>query len=124
MPQAIELLRQGKNEELWQMCCGYLKLDLDQFMAVQKRLLEEQLVLLNDSPLGKRIMKGARPQTVEEFREQVPFTSYDDYAPKFMEQIEDELPDKHIFWVRTSGRTGDITVNGFRCHISMPRNLV
>jgi hypothetical protein len=107
MPQAIELLRQGKSEELWQMCCGYLKLDLDHFMEVQTRLLEEQLVLLNNCALGQKIMKGARPRTIQEFRKQVPLTSYDDYAPDFMEKREDILPDKQIFWVRTSGRTGD-----------------
>jgi len=104
---AIELLRQGKTEELWQMCCGYLKLDINQFMEVQKRLLEEQLELLNNSELGKKIMKGAQPRTLEEFREQVPLTNYEDYLPELEEKREDLLPVKPEFWIHSSGKTGE-----------------
>ena len=75
MPRAVELLQQGRNEELWQMCCGFLSLNLEQFMAIQKRLLLEQIELLNRCTLGKKIMRGAKPQTVEEFQEQVPLTT-------------------------------------------------
>jgi hypothetical protein len=106
VPQAVELLRQGKNEELWQMCCGYLKLDLDQFMTVQKRLLEEQLLLLGDTTLGRKIMKGARPRTLEQFREQVPLTTYADYCPELEEQREDTLSQKPALWAHSSGRSG------------------
>ena len=70
MPTIAELYRQGRNEELWQMSCGFTGLNLEQFMAVQKRLLLEQLELLNRCPLGEKIMRGAKPRTVEEFREQ------------------------------------------------------
>src|SRR4030042_6813827 len=35
----LELLRQGRREELWQMCCGFIDLSLGQFMALQKRVL-------------------------------------------------------------------------------------
>jgi hypothetical protein len=66
MPKAVELLRQGKHEELWQMCCGYLKLDIRQFMEIQERLLLEQLELLNKSPLGQKIMRGTKPHTLDE----------------------------------------------------------
>ncbi len=106
MPKAIELLRQGRNEELWQMCCGFLSLDLGEFMDIQKRLLVEQLKLLNNCALGEKIMRGIKPKTVDEFR-QVPLTMYADYGPEFMEKREDILPTKPAFWVRTSGRTGD-----------------
>ncbi len=107
MPKAVELLQQGRNEELWQMCCGFLSLNLEQFMAIQKRLLLEQIELLNHCALGKKIMNGTKPETVEEFRQQVPLTTYDDYCPEFIEKREDVLPVKPDFWVRTSGRTGD-----------------
>jgi len=107
MPKAVELLRQGRNEELWQMCCGFINLNLEQFMAIQKRLLVEQLELLNRSVLGKRIMRGARPETTEEFREQVPLTTYADYCPELIEQREDILPAKPALWVRTSGKSGE-----------------
>ena len=107
MTKAIELLQQGRNEELWQMCCGFLSLNLEQFMTIQKRLLLEQLGLLNRCPLGKKIMRGAKPETVEEFREQVPLTTYADYCPELEEKREGVLPAKPALWVHTSGRSGE-----------------
>jgi len=47
-----ELLRQGKNEEVWQKCCGFIDLSLADFMRIQKRLLLEQLELLKNCHLG------------------------------------------------------------------------
>ena len=82
MPKAVELLRQGRKKELWQMCCGFLDLSLEQFMDIQRRQLLGQLELLNHSPLGLKVMRGSRPATVEEFRQQVPLTSYADYCPE------------------------------------------
>jgi len=41
MAEIKELLRQGRKEELWQMCCGYIDLSLEQHIAIQKRLLLE-----------------------------------------------------------------------------------
>jgi len=107
MPKAIELLRQGRSEELWQMCCGFLSLNLEQFMAIQKRLLLEQIGLLNRCTLGRKIMRGVKPQTVEEFREQVPLTTYADYCPELIEKREAPLPAEPSFWVHTSGRSGE-----------------
>jgi hypothetical protein len=107
MPKAIELLQQGRTEELWQMCCGFLSLSLEQFMAIQKRLLLEQIRLLNQCTLGRKIMRGAKPQTVEEFRELVPLTTYADYCPELMEKREAPLPASPAFWVHTSGRSGE-----------------
>ena len=107
MPKAVELLRQGRTEELWQMCCGFINLSLEQFMATQKRLLLEQLELLNRCALGNKIMNGAKPTTVEEFRQWVPLTSYDDYCPELIEKREDILPAKPVFWIRTSGKSGE-----------------
>ena len=107
MPKAVELLRQGRNEELWQMCCGFIGLTLEQFMAIQKRLLLEQIELLSHSVLGKKIMRGTKPETVEEFRQQVPLTSYADYCPELLEKREDNLAMKPALWARTSGRSGE-----------------
>ncbi|MFQ6122251.1 MAG: GH3 auxin-responsive promoter family protein [Dehalococcoidales bacterium] len=107
MPKAVELLRQGRNEELWQMCCGFLSLSLEQFMATQKRLLLEQIELLNRCALGRKIMRRARPETIEEFREQVPLTTYADYCPELIEKREAPLPAEPAFWVHTSGRSGE-----------------
>ncbi len=107
MTRPIDLLREGRKEELWQMCCGFLNLSLEQFMTIQKRLLLEQIDLLKDCELGQRIMRGAMPETIEEFREQVPLTTYDDYLPDLVERREDGLPKKPDMWVRTVGRAGE-----------------
>jgi hypothetical protein len=107
MPKAVELLKQRRNEELWQMCCGYLNLSLEQVMSMQKRLLLEQIRLLSRSALGKKLMPGPRPETVEEFRQRVPLTTYADYCPELLEQMEETLPVKPALWVRTSGRSGE-----------------
>jgi hypothetical protein len=110
MTRPIDLLRQGRKEELWQMCCGFIDLSLEQFMAIQKRLLLEQIELLKNCEMGRKVMRGAMPTTVEEFREQVPLTTYTDYLPELVERREDVLPARPSRWVRTSGYSGQYDV--------------
>ena len=107
MSKITELLRQGRKEELWQMCCGFIDLSLEQFMHIQRRLLLEQIELLKDCELGRKVMRGAMPETVEEFREQVPLTTYTDYCPELLDRREDVLPAKPVEWAHTSGRSGE-----------------
>ena len=102
-----ELLREGRYEEVWQKCCGFIDLYLEDFMAIQRRLLLEQIELLNNCELGRTVMRGAAPTTVEEFRKQVPLTTYADYAPYLLEKREDVLPAKPLLWQHTSGRSGE-----------------
>ncbi len=111
MSKPIELFRKGRHEELWQMCCGFIDLSLEQFMSIQKRLLLEQIELLRSCELGRKVMRGAMPETVEEFREQVPLTTYADYYPELPEYREDALPVKPIIWQHTAGRSAEY---GFR----------
>jgi hypothetical protein len=107
MSKVVELLQQGRNEELWQMCCGFLTLNLEQIMAIQNRLLLEHLELMSHCALGKKLMNGSRPRTVAEFREEVPLTSYADYCPELLEKRENVLPVKPALWVHTSGKSGE-----------------
>ncbi len=107
MSTLTELLRQGQNEEVWQRCCGFIDLSLEDFMKIQKRLLIEQLELLKKCHLGRVILNGANPHTVEEFREQVPLTTYADYAPYLLKRRMDVLPKKPILWHYTSGKSGE-----------------
>ena len=120
MVRPIDLLRQGRKEELWQMCCGFIDLSLEQVMSIQKRLLLEQIELLKNCELGRKVMRGAMPETVEEFREQVPLTTYADYCPELVEKREDVLPAKVAHWVRTSGYTGKYDVKW----VPMPADFV
>lgn len=106
MTKPIELLREGRKDDMWQMCCGFLDLNLGQFMTIQRRLMQEQLELLNASELGRKLMRGARPSTIDEFRNVVPLTTYDDYIPELTEKREETLPAPVEQWVRTSGYTG------------------
>src|SRR4030042_6940344 len=111
LSKSQELLRQGRYEELWQMGCGFIDLSLEQFMAIQKRLLLEQIELLKNCELGRKIMHGAMPETIEEFMEQVPLTTYADYCPELLEQREDVLPAKPVMWMHTSGRSVEYSAN-------------
>ena len=107
MTTAIELLRQGKRDELWQRSCGFIDLSIEEFMSIQNRLMLEQLTVLSDCELGRVIMQGKKPKTVEQFRKQVPLTTYADYVPFLLEKREDVLPEKPLFWQHTSGRSGE-----------------
>jgi hypothetical protein len=89
------------------MCCGFLNLNINEFMDIQKRLMLQQLELLNSCSLGNKIMRGARPKTVEEFRQLVPLTNYKDYCPELLEKREDILPARAAEWVHTSGKSGE-----------------
>ena len=89
------------------MGCGFISLTTEQFMAIQKRLLLEQIELLNHSAFGNKVMRGAHPETIEEFRQQVPLTTYANYCPELAEKREDILPRKPALWVHTSGRSGE-----------------
>ncbi|HSW57166.1 MAG TPA: GH3 auxin-responsive promoter family protein [Dehalococcoidales bacterium] len=109
MQKAVDLLRQGKRAEIWDMCCGYLKLDIDGFMSVQKSLLLEQIKMLNQSKIGRKLFKGNWPESVEDFRREVPLTTYADFVPELSEKRLDSLPGEPGQWVHTSGRTGEYT---------------
>lgn len=102
-----ELFKQGRYEELWQRCCGFIDLSLEDFMRIQRRLLLEQMELLKKCELGKVVMGGSMPSTMEEFREQVPLTTYADYAPYLLKRRMDVLPKKPILWQYTSGKSGE-----------------
>ncbi|MFC2067762.1 GH3 auxin-responsive promoter family protein [Chloroflexota bacterium] len=107
MSEIAELFKQGKTEELWQRCCGFIDLNLEECMNIQRRLLLGQLELLKKCELGRYILDGANPKTVEEFREQVPLTTYADYAPYLLKRRMNVLPKKPILWQCTSGKSGE-----------------
>ena len=107
MSTAMELWRQRKVNEIWQKYCGFIELGVDEFMEIQNHLLLEQLTLLKDCELGRNLLWGTKPSSVEEFRQKTPLTTYRDYAPFLLERREDALPEKPLFWQRTSGRSGE-----------------
>ena len=106
MSQITELIHKKRHHDLWQLCCGFLDMSVDEIMEMQQELLLEQLALLRESRLGRKIMAGAMPETVEEFRNSVPLTTYTDYCPDLLEKDESGLPSKPLTWIQTSGKFG------------------
>ena len=94
------------SDELWKRYCGFLDLNFGDFLQIQRTLLSEQLSLVADSLLGKKILGTRPPRTIEEFRESVPFTTYNDYEPYLGEKREDALAAKPAVWCHSSGRSG------------------
>ena len=122
MATSVELLRQGRRDEFWQRHCGFLDLSIEEFMAIQERLLTEQLQLLAASELGRAIGGGKVPLTPGEFRQVTPITIYKDNAPCFREQRQDVLPAMPLGWMRTSGRAGE-SIAANACQ-SRPNSIV
>jgi len=107
MTATLELLREGRRTEIWQKYCGYIDLNLEEFMSIQRRLLMEQVALLSKCELGRKLMGDHVPTSVEEFREMVPLTTYEVYTPYLLEKKEEALPAKPYWWLHTSGRSGE-----------------
>ncbi|MBN2074860.1 MAG: GH3 auxin-responsive promoter family protein [Dehalococcoidales bacterium] len=101
-----EFFSSRDNDRIWQRYCGFLDLSVKEFMEIQENLLMEQIDLVSDSPLGKIIMKNIKPKDIDEFRETVPLTSYQDYSPYLDNNQEEYLSEKPYCWGRTSGRGG------------------
>jgi len=99
------LLEEGRKDELWSKHCGYIGLGLEEYREIQERLLLEQIKLLGSAKIGKAMMGEEIPTSVDEFRQNVPMTTYEDYARFLLPKSESILPVKPYVWARTSGRT-------------------
>ncbi len=93
--------------KIWQRYCGFLDISMKEFMEIQRYLLLEQIALIADSTLGKKIMNGQKPKTVEKFRQVIPLTTYEDYTPYLSDKDEDALAIKPYCWIHTSGTGGN-----------------
>lgn len=102
-----EKLSKETSESIWQEHCSFLDLTMAEYMQMQKRLLMEQISLLSSCNLGKRLLKGSVPNTVEEFRKTVPLTDYEDYADTLLMRREEELPSKPHIWLETTWEGGE-----------------
>lgn len=101
-----EKLKNQKGDILWNEYCGFLDLSVDEFMVIQDRLLREQLPKWLNSNLGKSIASDNKPTTMEEFRSQIPLTSYEDYSDILLNKREEDLPEKPILWLETTWEGG------------------
>ena len=101
-----EQLEQQDYQAVWNRYCGFLDLSMEDYMRIQRRLMEEQIRLWSASALGQSILRGKRPATIEEFRAQVPLTSYEDYADVLLRKRADMLPGTPVIWIQTTWEGG------------------
>jgi hypothetical protein len=101
-----EKLKKQEYEMLWQEYCGFLDLDIDSYMNIQNRLMSEHISLWSECELGKKMLRGKHPNTIEEFREMVPLTTYGDYADILLQKKGEMLPDHPIIWIQTTWEGG------------------
>jgi len=90
----------------WRKYCGFLDLSLEQFMTIQEALLMQQLHQVAHCRLGERSIGKKVPTRVDEFRNSVPLTTYEDYLPDLEQGNEDLLPQKPYIWAHTTGTSG------------------
>jgi hypothetical protein len=96
----------SEYDRTWLKYCGFLDLDLEQFMAVQESLLLQQLEKAAGSYLGRKLMGGRTPANIEEFRRRVQLTDYEDYFPELSSDGGEALPGEPYVWASTSGSDG------------------
>ena len=94
------------EDKTWQQYCNFLKLSVEEFQAIQNEQLEESLRAVVNSPLGKTLFNGKKPQNYKELKKVVPLTTYDDYSSYFDRKDESVLPEKPIYWAFTSTSGG------------------
>ncbi len=99
-------LKKQKFEELWQEYCGFLDLDIDEYMNIQKRLMLEQIELWSNCGLGEKLLKGQKPRTIDEFRQTLPLTTFSDYAETLLNKNNDMLPAEPVIWIETTWEGG------------------
>ena len=99
-------LKKNTREQLWSEYCGFLDLRLSDYMFIQRRLMEEQLKIWRDSGLGKELLHGKYPETVEEFRKMLPLTTYADYADILLSRRSAMLPGQPTVWIETTWEGG------------------
>ena len=75
-------------------------------MYTQRRLMEEQIRLWSACPLGRKLLAGKHPETLEDFLAQLPLTSYADYADTLLARRDDMLCAEPAIWIQTTWEGG------------------
>ncbi len=84
-----------------------MDMSMDEYAQTQNRLLMEQILLLSKCELGNRLFNGTVPQSPDEFRRQVPLTTFNDYADILLLKRGDMLPAPPVVWLKTTWEGGD-----------------
>ncbi|XMB65966.1 GH3 auxin-responsive promoter family protein [Mycoplasmatota bacterium zrk1] len=94
------------KREIWDSFCGFLEYSMDEYMQVQTRLMEEQIDYWSKSEIGQTILKGQFPKSIDEFRNMVPLTTYEDYADSLLPKQSSSLPMHPVVWIETTWEGG------------------
>jgi hypothetical protein len=95
-------LRKFSKQQLWNEYCGYLELNIKEYMYIQRRLMQEQINSWCASDLGRHIYKNSAPESIEEFLHSMPLTGYADYADVLFRRDPDTLPEAPVIWIETT----------------------
>ncbi|QNL43752.1 GH3 auxin-responsive promoter family protein [Oscillibacter hominis] len=101
-----ERLKKCSKEQLWREYCGFLDMSVDEYMYTQRRLMEEQLRVWSNSPLGRKLLDGKKPGSIEELRDTMPLTTYADYADVLLPRRSDMLCSEPAVWIQTTWEGG------------------
>ncbi len=105
-----EMLRDEEYDKVWKAYLGFLDLSIEEFMDIQNRLLLEQIELLKNCDLGKKFFGRHKIKNVEDFRKNVPLTTYDDYAEMLLSKKSECLPSEPLHWVQTTWKGGQDSI--------------
>ncbi|MDD6311356.1 MAG: GH3 auxin-responsive promoter family protein [Firmicutes bacterium] len=83
-----------------------MDLDIDEYMNIQNRLMTEQINVWSESGLGKSLLKGKKFKSIDDFRDNFPLTTYDDYADILLAKRKDMLPGEPVIWIQTTWEGG------------------
>ena len=50
-----EKLKERRYKEIWDQYCGFLDLSMEDYMKIQRRLMEEQIQVWSNCELGRSI---------------------------------------------------------------------
>ncbi|MCQ2547330.1 MAG: GH3 auxin-responsive promoter family protein [Clostridia bacterium] len=99
-------LKEESSKKIWQEYCGFMDLDIDEYMNIQNRLMNEQIKVWSESGLGKSLLKGRKLNSIDDFRDNFPLTTYDDYADILLAKRRDMLPGDPVVWIQTTWEGG------------------
>ena len=101
-----DLIRKNNKRYLWNKYCSFLELSIDEYMDIQNRLILEQITLWKDSVIGKSILNNDDINSIDDFRNKVKLTTYDDYAKILLKKENEYLPKPGDIWIQTTWEGG------------------
>ncbi|MFC1956249.1 GH3 auxin-responsive promoter family protein [Chloroflexota bacterium] len=96
----------GDDKAIWTRYCGFLSLSVDEFYHIQQRLLTQQMAELSSSNFHRQLMGERKVANIDDFRQIVPLTRYQDYTSYLQDGQGRELVRKPIYWIYTSAPKG------------------